>query len=287
MNSLFKRVLEHGPRHASARVRSLALPTRADGHVLMLHTGRSGSTVLGAMLDQHKSIFWDGETIEKRLHRMSAQQGVGISQFYGKLTLGDSISHISNRVRRLSGGRHFGLEIQDYQLAMMEADCASFLEEIRKLGFSKFIILDRNPIRKLISHIIAVDRGQHHATAKDKVTNRKTAINPDRVYAGHRIVTFEDALAQYEDFLATFESLLQGEEVLRLSYAEHIEESPLVAYEEVCRFLGLEPQSPAITLRKTTQRNLADVIENYAELESRVLQSRFKDAMLEVMNGKA
>ena len=105
MNSLFKRVLEHGPRHASARVRSLALPTRADGHVLMLHTGRSGSTVLGAMLDQHKSIFWDGETIEKRLHRMSAQQGVGISQFYGKLTLGDSISHISNRVRRLSGGR--------------------------------------------------------------------------------------------------------------------------------------------------------------------------------------
>lgn len=287
MSSLFKSVLEHGPRQASARLRSLARPARPDGHVLMIHTGRSGSTVLGQMLDQHPCIFWDGEVLEKRFHAMGRERGVGIMHLYGKMTLDKTASLVSKRLRSRSGGRIFGIEIQDYQLAMIGADCESFLNEMRALGFTRFVILERNPIRKLVSHVAATQRGQHHAQLNEKVKDQKVSINCDRLYYGHTFTTLEDVLEGSDAFFAAFYALLAHDHVLRLSYETHLEDTPVVAYEAVCRYLELEPQRPQITLKKTTTRNLADLVENYAEVEARLLKTSFREAMEQVAKGDA
>jgi len=287
MESLFKRTLKHGPRHLSARLKSLRSPPLTDGHVLMIHTGRSGSTVLGKMLDQHSEIFWDGETIEKLFHQLSEERGRGIDHLYREMSLSDAIDAIQKRMQRLSGGRCFGLEVQDYHLEMLGTDAATFMDEVRKLGFSKFLILKRNPIRKLISHIVATQRGQHHAQVTEDVKSGKASFNFDRVYIGHRFTSVEQVLGQFETFFDDFEKLLEGDDVLQLSYAAHVEENPVVAYDTICGFLELEPQQPTITLKKTTQRNLEDVIENYPDFENRILQSRFKEDMLQVVNGEA
>ena len=89
MTTFAKRLLEHGPRYAAARLRGLASAPLTEGHVLMLHTGRSGSTVLGQMLDQHSGVFWDGELLEKRFHRIARARGVGVNHLYGALDLAD------------------------------------------------------------------------------------------------------------------------------------------------------------------------------------------------------
>ena len=189
-------------------------------------------------------------------------------------------------MKALSGGRVFGLEVQDYHLEMLGTDAASLLGELRALGFTRFVILNRNPIRKLVSHIAATTRGQHHAGVGETVKAQKVSIDCDRVYVGHRFVSLEGALEQFEAFFDAFEEALEGEEVLRLSYAAHVEASPLVAYEAICGYLGLTPEEPAITLRKTTNRNLADVIENYAEFEARVARSRFAERPVDLALAK-
>ena len=287
MTSFAKRLLEHGPRYAAARLRGLASAPLGEGHVLMLHTGRSGSTVLGQMLDQHSGVFWDGELLEKRFHRIARARGVGVNHLYGALDLADAVALIRRRMKALSGGRVFGLEVQDYHLEMLGTDAASLLGELRALGFTRFVILNRNPIRKLVSHIAATERGQHHVGVAERVKADKVSIDCDEIYAGHRFASVEEVLGQYSDFFAAFERLLEGEDVLRLSYTAHVEASPLVAYEAICGYLGLTPEEPAITLRKTTNRNLADVIENYAEFEARMVRSRFAADLEEIARGKA
>ncbi len=287
MHPFVNTVLEHGPRTLASRARSLVRRPLAEGHVLMIHTGRSGSTVLGKLLDQHPAIFWDGETLEKHFHRVSRKKGVGVNAMYGEPSLDDAIALIRKRMSSLSGGRHFGLEVQDYHLKMIGTDCEAFLGELRRLGFSKFVILTRNPVRKLVSHVVATKRGQHHAQIGESVRREKVRINLDRVYVGHCFVSVEEVLEQFDEFFGSFEKLLANEDALRLSYADHVEESPLVAYDAICRYLGLEPQQPAITLRKTTQRDLDEVIENYGEFKERMLATRFRDDMMQVLEGKA
>lgn len=282
MKPVFKRLIQHGPRQAYSRTKSFFAPPQKSGNVLMLHTGRSGSTLLGNMLDQNPDVFWDGETLEKMFHRMSRRRKVGVDHLYGEVRLNRALAEIDSRMRRLAGGRYFGIEVQDYHIKMLQTDGEQFLAGVKRFGFTKFVVLKRNPIRKLISHIAATERKQHHAKAREKVNKAKIRIDPDKVYVGHRFTKIERVLGQYESFFSEFDRLLASEDCLRLRYERDIEQNPLVANEKICRFIGAEPHDPAITLKKTTERNLADVVENYDEIRQRLLAGPFRDKVLEM-----
>jgi LPS sulfotransferase NodH len=240
-------------------------PPRRTGHVILFHTGRSGSTVLGDMLDQHSCMVWGGEVLERMLHRAAARRRVGIDRLHGHFDLDDFVRGVRARMRLLGGDLIYGLEIQGYHLEMMSADTATVLARLGALGFDRYLVLERsNPIRQVVSQLVALDRGKHHIAQGTHVGRVKLKIEPERLYIGHRIQSLDEVLRGYDSFLDSLTCQLAGRSLLYLNYERDIEDDPRRAYEMVCRFLGLQPQRPKIRLGKTTAYPLTELIGNFS-----------------------
>ncbi len=275
MTSVLKLLRERGGRLAASRLRAIVQPMRRDGHAVMLHNGRSGSTLLGDMLDQNPAIFWDGETIEKRLHQRSEREDVGIDKLYGKLDVETELAAIRQRMSSRCGNRIFGTELQDYHLDMLGASLPDMIEQLRRVGFTKFILLERNYLRKIVSHLVATQKRRHHVSAETKVTVDPIRINPDRIYIGHTFTTLQNVLEQYRSFAEAARANVNGGDLLELSYESDIETDPNVACARVCDFLGVETHQAAIKFGKTTNVPLNEVVENYSEVASALDKSGF------------
>ena len=269
------RLVRRAPRALGARLRSMVMRPQDTGHVLMLHNGRSGSTLLGDMLDQHPAIFWDGETIEKKLHRLQAYKGVGFEELWGSMDLAAGIGELRRRMCERSGGKLFGSEVQDYHPLMLGCDIRSYLREARRLGFTRFIFLERNYVRKIVSHLVATERETFHVQRHIRPPKTHVRIDPNRLYLGHRFTTLDKALRQYRRFREEALEELKNDAVLHLSYEEDIQNDPQVALRKACNFLDLPVHRPAVRFGKTTNRPLRDVIENFREFELAVEQAGF------------
>ena len=264
-----------------ARVKALLRAPRKSGNILILHNGRSGSTLLGDMLDQHEDIFWDGETFEKLVHRKAKADGIHVGDLYGHYSLDDGVTEVERRMRQRAGGRIFGTEIQDYHIEMMGTTVPEYIERLKSLGFDTFVFLDRNYMRKVVSGLVAVERKSFHVANKEAVTRDKIKIDPQRGYIGHRFTSILETLDQYKRFKADMESALADDPVLYLTYEEHLRDDPRVASTLICEFMGLQPHTPQIKYGKTTAFPLQDIVENYDELTELILNSPYADHMRE------
>lgn len=275
MGSAFANLKARGPRALRSAAQSVFRGPRGAGNVLMLHNGRSGSTLLGDMLDQHQDIFWDGETLEKKLHRIQGQRKCGFAELYGSFNLDDGVDEISRRLDRRAAGRIFGTEIQDYHVEIMETDVESFLGRLKDLGFDRFIFLERNYLRKIVSHIIATQRRAFHINAGENVSHHKIHIDPDCVYVGHRQTTLLKVFCQYRQFFQRAQDAVAGSESLHLRYEDDLQTDPGIAVGRVCQFLGVTAHKPVIKFGKTTDMPLKDLIDNFDQIIDLVLDSEF------------
>ncbi len=273
MRQTIRKKISRAARAINARLVSTFADPRPDGHVLMLHTGRSGSTMLGDMLDQHPKVFWDGEVIEKLLHNISHKEGVGIDHLRGRLSLDDVINQIQRRMRTRSGGKIYGMEIQDYHLDFIESSLEEFLSILIRIGFQKFVYLDRSPIRKMVSHLVATKNNEWHINKPQHVSRSKIIIIPDRIYIGHNFTTMRDSLDKMIQFKEKSIDLLGGQRFLKLDYDTDIRFDPMAASSKVCAHLELPDHKPRIKFAKTADLQLSDLIENYSEVESALLRS--------------
>ncbi|MEO0417764.1 MAG: hypothetical protein AAF249_02790 [Pseudomonadota bacterium] len=267
---------ERGPRALSSRLRGLVQSPRDEGHVLMVHNGRSGSTLLGDMLDQNPNIFWDGETLEKMFHRLSDEAGQGIDKLYGSLSFDAAVAEIEDRLDKLAGNRVFGTELQDYHPVMVSSDLEQFVERLKRTGFTRFISLQRSHLRKLVSHVVATQKEQFHVSSGAKVRVKQIRINPDRIYIGHRFTTLLDALSTYQEFSEATQRLFDAEDALFLTYEDHIKSDPTVALDKAIEFLGVENHQPKINFGKTTDIAIKDLIENFDEVSDVLAGSAFE-----------
>ncbi len=223
-------------------------------------------------MDQHPSIFWDGETFEKFLHRKSLERGVGVDHLFDEFSGEYLVHEIKTRMSTRAGNRQFGTEIQDYHLLMAGMTLEDFAEKLRCLGFTKFIYLDRNYMRKIVSHIVATERNQFHVGANGKTKRTQINIDPNKIYIGHQLTTLSDTLERYKKFSDDANAVFKNDDFLRLTYEKHIKNSPKEASEEVCKFLDIPVHKPKIKFGKTTNVPLHDLIENYSEIE-RIVKS--------------
>lgn len=245
----------------------------------MLHNGRSGSTLLGDMLDQHKDIYWDGETFEKQLHRLHASTNIDFPNLYGRISTEDALTEVQGRLLGRAGNRIFGTEIQDYQVKMMGASLPDYIGALRELGFNRFLFLQRNYLRKIASHMVATARNQHHVGTQTTVKTHRIKIEPGKMYLGHRFTTLLDALAQYKEFADQIRANCAPEELLEIRYEHDLQDDPRIAARKVTDFLGLPPHTPKVKFGKTTTANLADVVENYDEVVEILSNSPFADQL--------
>ena len=62
---------------------------------------------------------------------------------------------------------------------------------------------------------------------------------------------------------------------LELSYEDHIETSPMQAYGAVCRYLEIDPETPALQHRKINRGRLTDLVANFDAVQVVLAPTRF------------
>lgn len=261
---------------ARNRLEALVRKAPAEGHVLMLHTGRSGSTVVGNLLQQHSRLYWDGEVYEKMFVWIRSRQGVLVRQQNELLGPDDAWPYLDRR-RPRAGARLYGFECRDYHLDWLKVSLVDYLRAARSRGFTRVIVLERrNLLLKIVSNVVAETRNQHHVRIGVHVEPPSLRLDLDHLPLDHGRVEILSALAQTKRWLEEAEAAAAEFEHLHLCYEDSIQNDPLVAYREVCGFLGVPPEFPKIALGKTTAFPLSQIIENFDELRERLRGTEFE-----------
>lgn len=239
------------------------------GNVFMFHIGRSGSRVLGEMLRQHQGIYWDGECYYHRLLRSD-----GMVDPMDRAV--DPINFLRKRMLR-AGKNFYGLEVKFFHLKMLEIDLDSFIEKLYDLKFSHFIVLERrNYLRKIVSSLIAHETGKYHRSNSQSVVLNQINLNVDNIQIDHEAKPLIDFLQDYHKNFCLLNKLLQPYKTLKLFYEDDISHNPLVGYQRVCNFLGIDDAAVPIPLAKTNPSKLSEVITNFEAVEQVLSKTDFR-----------
>jgi len=221
--------------------------------VTTFHIGRSGSTVLGDLLDQHPAVRWLGEIHEWREFRdRPAPPGPG-SELLRRLQ--SRLPAVEKPVA--------GIEAKFYHLHDHHVALGDFLDELRGVGAGhcRFIVLRRmNYLRKIVSSLAARQRGQWFARPGQPVPAVRLEINPERVCIDGDAQPLLDYLRDWDAQFDQMDAALAGTDALSLCYEDDIERDPLAAYRKVCAYLGLPPGSPEVRFHRTTPEPLDEIV---------------------------
>ncbi|MEM7335628.1 MAG: hypothetical protein AAF490_26355 [Chloroflexota bacterium] len=234
--------------------------------VAMLHGGRSGSTVLGDLLNQHDSIFWDSEIYQNA--RMRPLPNTIIKQ-------------LKRFPRALISARRFrtqrpiyGFETKFQHLYAVGMDLSSYVQALETINFSHFVILERkNYLRRITSHLVAYNNKTWHQKKKGKVT--QIHVNLERLKIGWRQVSLLEHLNIIEQEIEDALKILSNRNVLHLTYEDDISGNPQIAFNKMCDFIGLEKPEVNVSYRKTNPYHLSTIITNFDEVKEALEPTKF------------
>ncbi|MEB3355734.1 MAG: hypothetical protein VKK04_03245 [Synechococcales bacterium] len=238
----------------------LPLSPWRQGSIVMFHISRCGSTVLGNLLNQHPQIYWDGEVLYKK------------REFDRHTYPNFDVKAYLERQMLIAGNRYYGFEMKIHssqQLPVAHTDLTGFVRLLLDMGISHYIRLQRkNYLRVILSKEIAKVTRQWHL--------QKGAARPTSIYLDTTSIPFGftsdrqpllDCLEEMDRAYRELDAALAGQSVLSLTYEEDIAQNPKVAYERCCQFIGLKPADVEVAIRRTNPFPLADLIENFSEVE--------------------
>jgi glycosyltransferase involved in cell wall biosynthesis len=220
--------------------------------IAMIHHGRCGSQVLGDLLNQHSQILWEGELFEPLVQKLPK----------------DPMSYLRKRLRAC-GKAMFGFETKHYHPDLMGVEWPDYVAGLEKLGFDKFIVQRRaNLLRTFVSALVGKAKGNfYHLHAGQTASLQKLVLDPQAVYFEDEPVRLLDALAFTTQRMELARQLLNGRNVISLTYEDDIAEDPSRAYRRLCEFLGVEPEPVEIKYGRTTPFPLSEVIQNFEEVQ--------------------
>ena len=207
---------------------------------ILFGRGRSGTTALVSLLDGVKEIRCDGEILSTPV-------------LFPKLYL-QSCS--ANSPVTAYGCKILSYHIRDVQPLLQRR---YFLHRLDKAGF-KIIHLQRcNLFLHALSNIRARVSGYYQKKTDSPATTKVINVKPESILDW----------IQRSQRLATYElELLQGLNVLSLTYEEHIQDSsqhqPTV--DKICDFLGVSSSPVNSDYRKQSPMRWQDAISNHQEL---------------------
>ena len=260
------------PREAKIRALAAAYPLFPSDKrkgVFMWHHGRCGSTVLGRVLNQHPGIRWRGEIYEPYADAGTPRPNFRDDLKYTQIECG----------RKLPGFELKGLPSQ--HLPTLGVSLRQFLDAVRDLGFSRCVFLNRrNTLRKLIS-VQIVDqklREAYHAPAgKDAALKGRLNIDVQRVRIQGKYAPLLDMIRHIDEETEKARQLVhEYYDFLPLTYEDHIETDPLVAYREILRHLELPIHDAKVTLTRINVKTLRELVENYQDVEDLLAGTKYE-----------
>lgn len=206
--------------------------------------GRTGSTLLVELLNNHPNIFCDEEILNKKL--------------YGKSL---SIMPYLNGKARGCGKQVFGFKVKIYQLIDdQEINPREFIQNLFKNNW-KLIFLKRNNLFKhALSGIIAEQTNIWHKL--------NTNNNNDIPKLEINISYLEQKMAYRYQCLQDEEGILKDIPHLQLEYETDLlqEQTHQAGANKVFNYLGLNSVPVKTTLKRTIDDNLQERISNYDEV---------------------
>lgn len=233
----------------------------------MFHSGRSGSSVLGLMLEETRRIVWGGELYDTLVTE-------------GTLPVaGDSEAPFRYLQRHMvhAGSRYYGFEVKFLHLDALGLSSADYLERIENLGVDHFIVLRRrNTLRVLVSVIIAAQDGPYHQSSDTPSKLRQAIVPIEKTLRDGSTRSLVERIREREDEYAVLEQALVGRKVLRLTYEDDISDDPRIGYRRICSFLGIKAGDVPVRLSKTNPFPLRETIANVDEVEEALEGSPFE-----------
>lgn len=234
------------------------------GMVAMLHLGRTGSTVLGDLLNQHPKILWDSEIYYRFLIGYANHQGEALEAWRR-----EAFDELPKRIAR-SGARYYGFEVQFFHIRYLNRSLPDYLDYLHQSGVTHYILLERrNHLRSLLSYAVSeVTRRKFIMQPTQKPALTKVHLDVNRITINGEDCTLIEYLDRYADNYRTARQLLADQKLLYLNYEDDIERDPSNAALKTFAFLNLPARPLKVHYKKTTPYPVAQVIGNFDEVQA-------------------
>ncbi len=217
--------------------------------------GRTGSTLLVDLLNNHPDIKCEGELLNVR--------------WSGKRIF--PTFYVKNKAKT-SKEKFYGFKVKLYQLydngnkLHQNVDPKEFLINLYKSGW-KIIYLERNNIfRQALSNFIAESKGKYHHRNKNELATPKIKINPGKLLKSIRA---------REKYLCDEKEILKTIPHLKISYETDLLKNYEKAVDKVFEFLGASPCIVKTSLLRTSKDELQDYILNYKEIKDYLSKTKY------------
>lgn len=230
--------------------------------IMMFHFGRSGSTVLADLLDQHPSITWKGEFIRKFYAPLDRRR-------LERFQLPADPQRLLLDVMADVATPYFGCETKFFHLDQLRVTLPTYLECLQRLNFSYFIVLQRrNYVRKIVSSLVARKRKRYRQAPNATAELTRIMLHPDRVRIDRTELPLIDLLDSYARDFEQLDQLLAKQSTLQLTYEEDLLANPAIGYERACTYLGLPPAAIQVNFGRSNPFPLQAILKNYDEVAS-------------------
>ena len=248
-------------------------PLQAPGLVI-LNSGRCGSTVLSWMLHDHPRVYSHGEVFLRYQAR-----------YAGRPRAPDPLRYL-RRDRLRAGRRHFVMSVHFLRGQHLRPDVVGmgleeFLDAIGALGFERVALLERrNSLRVLLSSYAGSRRDVWHVPADSEPERRTFALDPEDVEFARIRLPLLVWLEEFERSYAEARPLVAARGGVHLTYEEDVLPDPRIGYRKLCRALGESPVEVPVPLRRANPFAARDVVDNFVDV-ARVLEGTRFAWMLE------
>lgn len=216
--------------------------------------GRSGSTLLVRMLDQHSDIECLGEILRCRVMRPQAY----VDHCLGALSA------------PVAGFKLLSYQLREILELPAQPSGNAFLKHLQAQGYRIVYTRRSNLFRHALSNLYAQKRRTYHQDAHSASTAASTQV----VISPREMVEWmsgSERLDAYE------QAALHGVEHLELIYERDLETPGQQdrTLSRVMAYLGVDAQRTIATLARTTPRDISQFIDNHEELLRELRKTRF------------
>jgi hypothetical protein len=252
---------------AATIARKLSPGSQQRTRLALFHVGRCGSTVLSFMLRQNPNVDWGDEIFDAP--NLVATPGFRPSRPW----IRSMIEIVANGSKRECFG--FESRVHDFHAGCIPLTKTDFVSLLEDIGFTHFIVLRRhNLLRVVISARVARETGRLHVGREPRQATRVQLDVADPL--GWSVGSLIEFIEGCDRFYEEVDDALSGKNKLEIAYEADIEGDPSVAYNEVCRFVDIEPTPAQPQQARTNPFTIEEMLINYDEVAEVLRGTRFE-----------